>query len=112
MRHPDHVWLADILIAARHVRRFVEGVSREELEVDEMRISAVIQKLEIMGEAAKNVSPEFKSAHSTIPWKAMAGMRDVLIHSYRSVNPDLVWKAVSESVPNLIAEVEPLLPDL
>jgi len=73
MRHPDHVWLADILIAARHVRRFVEGVSREELEVDEMRISAVIQKLEIMGEAAKNVSPEFKSGHSTIPWKAMAG---------------------------------------
>jgi len=112
MPHPDHVWLADILIAARHVRRFAEGVTQEELEADEMRASAIIRKLEIIGEAAKNISPEFKSTHPQIPWKAMAGMRDVLIHAYRSVNPDLVWKAVSESVPKLIAEVEPLLPDL
>ncbi|HEV7591429.1 MAG TPA: DUF86 domain-containing protein [Longimicrobium sp.] len=110
MSHPDHTWLADILIAARHVARFVAGVSRAELEVDVMRQSAVIRQLEIIGEASKQISAEFRSLHPEIPWRAMAGMRDVLIHGYRHVNPDAVWSAATESVPALIQNVEPLVP--
>lgn len=62
-----------------------------------------------MGEAAKNVSAEFRAAHPEIPWKAMAGMRDVLIHAYRTVDRDAVWSAVMVSVPALIASLEPLI---
>ncbi|HEU0076810.1 MAG TPA: DUF86 domain-containing protein [Longimicrobiaceae bacterium] len=109
MKIPDRDWLADILIAARLVRQFVAGVSREELEADVMRESAIARQLEIVGEAAKNVSPEFRAAHPEIPWKAMAGMRDILIHAYRTVDRDVVWTAVTVSVPALIASLEPLI---
>ena len=74
-----------------------------------MRESAVARQLEIVGEAAKNLSPEFRAAHPEIPWRAMAGMRDVLIHAYRTVDRDAVWSAVTVSVPALIAALEPLV---
>jgi uncharacterized protein with HEPN domain len=109
MKIPDRDWLADILIAARKVQRFVAGVGRTEFEADDMRESAVARQLEIVGEAAKNVSPEFRAAHPEIPWKAMAGMRDVLIHAYRTVDRDAVWSAVTVSVPALIDALEPLI---
>lgn len=110
MPHPDHVWLEDILIAARHVQRFVEVVTREEFEVDVMRQSAVIRQLEIVGEAAKQVSPAFRDAHPGIPWRGMAGMRDVLIHAYRNVDLPEVWKVATTAVPDLIAALAPLVP--
>ncbi|MET0397400.1 MAG: DUF86 domain-containing protein [Longimicrobiaceae bacterium] len=109
MKIPDRDWLADILIAARKVQRFVAGVSRTEFEADDMRESAVARQLEIVGEAAKNVSAEFRAAHPEVPWKAMAGIRDILIHAYRTVDRDVVWSAVTTSVPALIASVEPLI---
>jgi len=73
MLNPDHAFLADVLIAARKVKRFVSGVCRTEFEDDDMRESAVVRQLTIIGEAAKNVSPGFRAAHPEIPWRKMAG---------------------------------------
>jgi uncharacterized protein with HEPN domain len=109
MLNPDHAFLADILIAARKVKRFVSGVGREEFEADDMRESAVIRELTVIGEAAKNVSPEFRAAHPGIPWRKMAGMRDVLVHAYRRVDLGEVWGIATESVPPLIEVLEPLV---
>lgn len=109
MLNPDHAYLADILIAARKVRKFVSGVSRMEFEEDEMRESAVVRQLTIIGEAAKNVSPEFRGAHPEIPWRKMAGLRDVLVHAYRRVDLAEVWTISTESVPSLIESLEPVV---
>lgn len=109
MLNPDHAFLADILIAARKVKRFVSGVCRTEFEDDDMRESAVVRQLTIMGEAAKNVSPGFRAAHPEIPWRKMAGMRDVLVHAYRRVDLAEVWVIATESVPSLIEALEPLV---
>lgn len=62
--------------------------------------SAVIRELLIVGEAAKKVSMEFRSAHPEIPWRDITGMRDVLVHDYRDVNLRNVWIAATESVVN------------
>ena len=109
MRPPDIDWVADIVAAARLVRQFVAGVEREVFEDDVMRESAVVRQLTIMGEAAKQVSPAFREEHPEIPWRRMAGMRDVLMHAYRRVDRDEVWKIATESVPALISELEPLV---
>lgn len=110
MPHPDYTWVADILIAARKIRRAAEGLTRDEFEADEYRVLSVERLLITIGEAAKQVSPEFRSDHPEIPWKGMAGMRDLVVHAYRTIDPDEVWKAVSISVPALISAAEPLVP--
>jgi uncharacterized protein with HEPN domain len=110
MPHPDHVFLTDILVAAKHVQNFTQGLTGDDLASDVKLRSAVIYQLLLMGEATKQVSEQFRAAHPTIPWTAMAGMRDVLIHKYWGTDPKLVWNAVSESIPSLIAQIEPLIP--
>jgi uncharacterized protein with HEPN domain len=64
----------------------------------------------VLGEAAKRLSPELRARHPDIPWRAIAGMRDRLVHGYDDVDLDLVWKTVSEDLPALIARLDRLAP--
>ena len=82
----------------------------DKLDGDALHRSAVIQQLLIIGEATKQLSMEFRNQHAEIPWRAMAGMRDVLIHAYRGVEIDEVWAAATVAVPELIRRLEPLIP--
>ena len=70
---------------------------------------AVIRNLEVIGEAAKNVSADIRERHGSIPWKLMAGMRDKMIHEYFGVDLQIVWTVVSKELPKLLREVESAL---
>ena len=70
---------------------------------------AVIRNFEIIGEAAKNLSPKFKSYHPDIEWKKMAGMRDKLIHDYISVDLWAVWAVVTDIIPEFKKQVSGML---
>ncbi len=70
-------------------------------KADDMRVSAVIRKLEVIGEAVKNISWDIKEKYPQIPWKDMAGMRDKLIHFYFGVKHNLVWNTVTRDIPKL-----------
>lgn len=70
---------------------------------------AVIRNLEIIGEATKALSPEFRAKYSGIPWANMAGMRDVLIHGYMGVDLNIVWDVVSVRLNPIVDEIERLL---
>jgi uncharacterized protein with HEPN domain len=70
------------------------GRERIDFETDQMLVFAVIRALEIFGEAASKVSNEFQQAHSHIPWHAIVGMRNRLIHVYFDIDHDVVWKAI------------------
>jgi uncharacterized protein with HEPN domain len=107
----DDAYLLDIFDSARFVEEFVAEVDQNAFIGDRMRQSAVIRELAIIGEAVKKLSPEFRTAHPEIPWGAMAGMRDILVHDYRGTNLKNVWYAATESVPALIKALEPLIPD-
>ena len=77
---------------------------------DEIMHLAIIRLIEVIGEAARQVSAEFRASHPEIPWRAIIGMRNELIHAYRHVNLDNVWQVATESVPELIAQLEALIP--
>jgi uncharacterized protein with HEPN domain len=93
-------------------RKTVEACrrGRSELEADELRILAVTRLIEIVGEAAKNVSEETRTRSPEIPWRAIGGTRDRLIHGYFDVDMDQLWRIVSTDLPNLIRSLERLSP--
>lgn len=108
----DATYLFDIFDSARFAQEYVEGMDEAAFDRDRRTRGAVIYEILIIGEAVKKLSPEFRAAHPEIPWKKMAGMRDVLIHDYRDVDVPNVWAAVTESIPALIVALEPLIADL
>lgn len=107
-RDPGYVW--DMLDAARSVREFTTGVTHDEYLGDRKLQLAVERALEIIGEAARLVSPTFKANHAEIPWKVMIGQRNVLAHEYGEINQERIWLVASRRIPELIELLEPLLP--
>jgi uncharacterized protein with HEPN domain len=98
-----------MLNAARLAHSFVTGVDKSAFRQDLMRQSAILRQLEVMGEAAKQVSPSFKAAYPHIPWRQIAGMRDILIHAYNRVDLEIVWTATQVSIPQVIPQLEALV---
>ncbi len=106
-RDPSH--LTDILQAAQQIQNFLQGVDKERFDGSALIQSAVIRQIEIIGEASKRLSEPFRAANSHIPWRQIAGMRDLLIHAYDHVDIDEVWNAAQSDIPSLISWIEPLI---
>ena len=87
----------------------IEGLEFEELLEDELLQRGVVRSLEIIGEASKNISLEFKETHPEIEWKMMAAMRDKLIHHYFQVNWKIVWNVLTKEIPPLKVQIERML---
>ncbi len=77
--------------------------------MDEKTVDAVVYQFAIIGEAASNLSQEFRDAHPEIPWRDMTDMRNVLIHEYFGVNPETVWSTVNDDLPKLEAMLDEIL---
>lgn len=105
------LYLKDILAAIQSIEDFIAGMDLETFQVDDKTNSAVMRKLEIIGEAVKQVPDELRHQYSQIPWKEMAGMRDKLIHFYFGVDYRLVWKTITERLPSIKRDIEKVLQD-
>jgi uncharacterized protein with HEPN domain len=98
--------MLDILEASRLAMSYVEGVSREAFMQNTQLQDAVIRRIEIIGEAARRVSFQTQDAYREIPWKAMIGMRNLMIHDYDDVDLDIVWNTVIRELPRLLNLLE------
>lgn len=105
-------FLEDIRSAAVKAQSFVRGMDYESFAADEKTIFAVVRALEIIGEAAKRIPQEVRDQYPAIPWRAMAGIRDKLIHDYTSVSVQIVWKTITDDLPKLAAQMEQVVRDL
>lgn len=108
-QHDDPSRLRHMLDAARKAVEFTSGKDRGSLDSDEQLLLSLTRLLEILGEAAKNVSLEFRQKHPEIPWKDIAGTRDRLTHGYFDVDYDVVWEIVSADLPALITQLKKLV---
>ena len=98
-------YIQDILNSCNKCLAFTKGMNFEDFEKDDKTISAVQHQILIIGEATKRLSPEFRNQHTYIPWKAMAGMRDILIHSYENADLEEIWKTIQIVMPDLILKL-------
>lgn len=106
----DAAYLWDMLDAAQAILNFTENTNFERYLQDRMLQLAVERGLEIMGEAARNVSPGFQLDHPEIPWKGIISQRNVLAHQYGAIKQDLIWEVVSVYLPDLAARLTVLVP--
>lgn len=105
-------YLRDIVDAASKAERFVENVDFESSARNDEKVFAVIRALEVIGEATKYVPEEIRSRYPSVPWRSMAGMRDVLIHQYYGVQLHRFWATVQEDIPMVRDKVAGILVDV
>ena len=107
---PDYkLYLADILEAIRKIESYTRGLSLPEFGQDEMRVDAVMRNLEIIGEATKNIPPEIRQKYPAIEWRKIAGLRDVAIHAYFTIDLQIIWDVVQNKLPDLQRDVTKLV---
>jgi len=109
-RDPANLW--DMLQAAVKIQRFLKNQTFENFLEDDMLRAAVERNLEIIGEAARRLSEEFKQEHPEIPWRQIIALRNVLIHEYDDIDYQEIWKVATFHLPRLIEQIRPLIPPL
>jgi uncharacterized protein with HEPN domain len=109
MPRDSRVYLEDILEATRKITVYTGGLSKAAFLEDEKTIDAVVRNLEVIGEAVKNLPEDLRTQHSTVEWKKIAGLRDILIHEYFGLDAEIVWDIVRNKVPALDREVRTML---
>lgn len=110
MREHDAIRLRHMIDAAREAVSFAQGRSRGDLEGDRMLVLSLVKSIEIVGEAAFQISKPTRDELPSIPWEDIIGMRHRLVHVYFDINIDILWQTVQSDLPTLIAQIESLLP--
>ena len=112
MQKEPKLFLEDILAAAAKVEKYTDGLSYDKFIDNDLVSDAVIKNILVIGEATKNISDEIRQLNPQIEWRKMAGMRDMIIHGYFSINYRIVWDVVKNKIPELKKQVEQLLQEL
>lgn len=106
----EAAYLWDMLAAAKEVRMFVAGRTWSDYEREVGLRRQVERSVEIVGEAARKVSPEFQQQHQAIPWTKIVRQRHRLAHDYDLINDEVIWRVATVYIPELIEALEPLVP--
>jgi len=112
MKKDDTVYLRHILDAIQRIQEYLAGVSYNQFLRDHLLQDGVVRQLEIIGEAASNVSEALQSAYPKLPWAAMIGIRNRLVHAYFEVDLFIVWDTVQSDLPPLKKQMEQLLMEM
>lgn len=109
MKKDDSVYLHHILDAFEQIESYTNGVSYDDFAENRLLQDGVIRQLEVMGEAARNITEDLRSAHSNIPWRQMIGLRNRMIHAYFNINLQIIWEIIQGDIPNLREDIKCVL---
>ena len=109
MKKDDSVYLRHIIDALLQIERYTDGVTYEEFLSNSLLQDGVIRQLEVMGEAARNLSEDLRNEYPKIPWRQMISLRNRMIHAYFNVNIQIIWEIIQGDIPNLKQETKHVL---
>ena len=105
MKRDIGLFIEDILKSIKNIEEFSKNLNKEKFSRNNLRQSAIIRQLEIIGEAVKNIPNSFRGKYPKIAWKDIAGFRDILSHAYFGVNLERVWNIIENDLPKLKEEI-------
>lgn len=105
----DQEALIDIAEAIQLILQYVQNVDFDDLTANQEKQDAILRRITIIGEATKRLSRDFREQHPGIPWKNIAGMRDVITHDYDEIDLAEVWTVIHENLPELLQYIDPLI---
>lgn len=111
-KRDELVFLEDILECINKLTEYTENVSEAEFEKNIEKQDAIIRRIEIIGEAVKRISIGTREVYPQIPWREMAGMRDVVVHEYFGVSIEMVWRVATVDIHELRPEIEKIIREL
>lgn len=112
MKRNINLFLQDIIKSINKIESFSKGLTKEKFNKNELRQSAITRQLEILGEAAKNIPSQFREKYPKIPWKEIAGFRDILIHAYFGVDLEKIWNVIKQDLPALKKQIREIMENL
>ena len=106
MKRDVGLFIEDIINSIKNIEEFSKNLDKEKFSKDNLRQSAIIRQLEIIGEAVKNIPNDFREKYPGVPWKKIAGLRDVIIHTYFNIDLDVTWDIIKKDLPDLKEKIE------
>lgn len=106
MKRELRLFIEEISESIRLITEYIGDISKENLDKNQGLKDSIVRRLEIIGEATKNIPDDFREKYSEVPWKKIAGLRDVIIHTYFNIDLDIIWDIVKNDLPNLKKEIE------
>ncbi len=106
------ILLGEILDAIARIRDYTDGLDFDAFAANVEKQDAVVRRLEIIGEAVKGIPDHVRAKHTAVPWRDIAGARDILIHEYFRVDLEMAWDMVRKDLPLLETEVRSILQDM
>lgn len=100
-KRTEIVYFEDVLDCIDKIENYIDGISESDFEANFEKQDAVIRRIEIIGEAVKNISIETRNKNPEVPWREIAGMRDMVVYAYFGVSIGMIWKVAKEDIPRL-----------
>jgi len=105
---PD-VYLQDILENIQQIEAYLDDVNENEFYQNPEKQDAVLRRLEIIGEAVKHISDDIRDKYDEVPWRKIAGMRDIIIHEYFGVTLSMIWVVTQRDLPDLKSKIKDII---
>jgi len=112
LKRSYRLFVEDILESVDKIERYVKGISYGNFVENEMIIDAVIRNLEVIGEASKNIPENIREQYTTIPWRRIIGLRNIMIHGYFGIDLSIIWEIITKNLPETKPSIVEMLNNL